>query len=244
MDDLNEFPNVLIPEEEDEIPVPMEKVEDEIPTENIPPKINTVRPESKSKSVYVSNETHHLYKAPLSQQLLNLLVKRKGSKFNHFDFNSNVKEELHNKLTRQVQSAVPSSTVVFDKNPDMIVHDENGNRLCGVQWIYFNRENLCDPKKWYVDLVFMKYSNDQYYDVLVQTIKSFFEQLEKTNNTKNANHRNTNHRNTTNKNRNTTNKNRNIMNNRTNNRTPNNSNRIGGGKRRKTHKKRKLHRRR
>lgn len=233
MADLNELPNVLIPEEEEEneVSVPMEKVEDEIPTEDKPPKINIVRPESKSKSVYVSNETHHLYKAPLSQQLLRLLVKRTGSKFNHFDFNSNVKEELQKKLTKRVQQIVPSCTVVFDKNPDMIVQDENGDRLCGVQWIYFNREDQCDQKKWYVDLVFMKYSNDTYYDDLVNTIKSFFEHLEKANhnNNKNMATNRINNRNTLN-NRNT-NK-RNVMN-----------NRIGGGKRKKTQKKRRLHRR-
>lgn len=236
--DFNEF---SIPEEEEEVTLP---IEDKISIEeNIPSKINTVHPESnsKSKSIYVSNETHRIYTAPLSPQILNLLVKRKGSKFNHFDFNNNVKDEFQNKLTKKIKQIIPSCTVVFDKNPDMIVQDSNGNRLCGVQWIYFNREDQCDTKKWYVDLVFMKYSNDQYYDALVQTIKSFFEQLEKTNNTKNVTNRNTNHRTAMN---NRTNKNRNTMNNRTNNRTVNNRNQIGGGKRRKTHKKRKLHRRR
>lgn len=227
MTDLNEFPSSSIPEENElneEVSVPVENIEDEASSENNSPKINTVRPESKSKSVYVSNETHHLYKAPLSQQLLRLLVKRTGSKFNHFDFNSNVKDELQKKLTKQVQQIVPSCTVIFDKNPDMIVQDENGDRLCGVQWIYFNREDQCDPKKWYVDLVFMKYSNDTYYDDLVNTIKSFFEHLEKTNHNNNmVTNRNTNKRNT--------NK-RNMTN-----------NKIGGGKRKKTQKKRRLHRR-
>lgn len=239
---FNEF---SIPEEEDLSP-PVKKIEDEIQIEeNIPPKIDKISPEpepkANSKSVYVSNETHHLYKAPLSQQLLRLFVKRTGSKFNHFDFNNGVKAEFQKKLTRQVQKVIPSCTVIFDKNPDMIVQDENGDRLCGVQWIYFNREDQCDPKKWYIDLVFMKYSNDSYYDDLKYTIKSFFEHLEKSNH----NNRNTNMNNRdthmNNRNRNTVN-NRNIVSNRNtnmNNRNRNTvNNRIRGGKRKKTQKKR------
>lgn len=245
--DFNEF---SIPEEEDLSP-PVENIEDQIPIEeNIPPKIDKVRPEpepkQKSKSVYVSNETHHLYKAPLSQQLLRLFIKRTGSKFNHFDFNSNVKAEFQKKLTKRVQQVVPSCTVVFDKNPDMIVQDEDGDRLCGVQWIYFNREDQCDPKKWYIDLVFMKYSNDEYYNELVHSIKTFFEQLEKSN-TKNV-YRNMNMSRNMNNNNHSTVNNRNMnmnmsLNNTVNNRN-NNRNTLRGGKRKKTQKKKRHSKRR
>lgn len=238
MTDINEFPkssiseNSSIPEEvevNEEVSIPVERVDDKPSIESSPPPKNIkVRPES--KSVYVSNETHRIYKAPLSQQILRLLVKRTGSKFNHFDFNSNVKDEFQKKLIKRVKQIVPSCTVVFDKNPDMIVQDEDGDRLCGVQWIYFNREDQCDPKKWYVDLVFMKYSNDTYYADLLQSIKSFFENLEKANHNRNVNGMN-------NRNRNT-NKNNNRMNN-----VNAMNNRIGGGKRKKTHKKKRQNRR-
>jgi hypothetical protein len=243
MTDINEFPkssiseNSSIPEGyklNEEVSIPMERVEDKPSIEDSPPPKNiNVRPES--KSVYVSNETHRIFKAPLSQQILRLLVKRTGSKFNHFDFNSNVKDEFQKKLIKRVKQIVPSCTVIFDKKPDMIVQDENGDRLCGVQWIYFNREDQCDPKKWYVDLVFMKYSNDTYYTDLLQSITSFFEHLEQ------ANHnRNVNGMNNRNRNRNT-NKRMNNSNTMNNGNTMNN--RIGGGKRKKTQKKRRIHRR-
>ena len=235
MTDLNEFANVSIPEEEGEennkeVSLPFPRVEDKPYIEESPPPKNIkVRPES--KSVYVSNETHRIYKAPLSQPILRLLVKRTGSKFNHFDFNSTVKNEFQKKLIKKIKQIVSSCTVVFDKNPDMIVQDENGDRLCGVQWIYFNREDQCDPKKWYVDLVFMKYSNDTYYADLLQSIKSFFEQLEK----RNQNNMNTYNIKTNNKNminsRNTVNNRNNI------------NNQLRGGKRKKTHKKKRQNRR-